>query len=127
MRGMGWLAGSLTVLVVLAGCSSPELCRGEVGPETVVIDAEAFADDGIEVCFTIADRPEAFCSELGTAKVSWTAHSDYPRDVPYFVRITTSVGETYPEGGSGTHQMTCTQTTTEVILPTNERTAASGW
>ena len=114
-----WLTMGMVVLVLLPGCSSPELCRAEVGPETVVIDAEAFADDGIQVCFTIAGRPEAFCSESGTPKVSWTAHSDYPRDVPYFVRITTSVGETYPEGGSGTHQMTCTQATTEVILPTS--------
>jgi len=114
-----WIWVGFVGLVLLAGCSSPELCRGEVGPETVVIDAEAFADDGIQVCFTISGRPEAFCSEAGTPKVSWTAHSDYPLEVPYFVRITTSVGETYPEGGSGTHQMTCTQTTTEVILPTN--------
>lgn len=113
------LAAALVGLTLLTGCSSPELCRGEVGPETVVIDAEAFAGDGIQVCFTIADRPEEFCSEPGTPKVSWTAHSDYPLEVPYFVRITTSVGETYPEGGSGTHQMSCTQTTTEIILPTN--------
>jgi hypothetical protein len=114
-----WLTVGIVVLVLLSGCSSPELCRGEVGPETVVIDAEAFANDGIQVCFTIADGPETYCSESGTPKVSWTARSDYPQDVPYFVRITTSVGETFPEGGSGTHRMTCTQTTTEIILPTD--------
>ena len=119
--GLRLVAAVLVSLTLLTGCSSPELCRGEVGPETVVIDAEAFAGAGadIQVCFTIADRPEEFCSEPGTPKVSWTAHSDYPLEVPYFVRITTGVGETYPEAGSGTHHMTCTQTTTEITLPTN--------
>ncbi len=97
-----WLTGGMVGPVLPAGCASPELCRGEVGPGTALIDVDAFAEEGIEVCFTIGDGPEAFCSERGTSQVSCIAHSDYPRDVPYFVRINTSMGETYPEGGSGT-------------------------
>ena len=120
-RGLWWCTGVIVGLVLLTGCSGPELCRGEVGPETVIIDADAFANTGpdIEVCFTIADGPETYCSEPGISRVSWTAHSDYPQDVPYFVRITTGAGETYPEGGSGTHQMTCAQTTTNIVLTNN--------
>ena len=120
-RGLGWIASALAVLVLLTACSNPELCRGDVGSETVLIDAEALelAGSEIQVCFTIADGPEIYCSEPGTPRVSWAAHADDPQEVPYFVRITTGVGETYPEGGSGTHLMICTQTTTEIILPTN--------
>lgn len=101
-RGLRCFAGVVVGFVLLTGCSSPELCRGEVGPETVVIDADAFADAGpdIEVCFTIADGPETYCSEPGTSRVSWTAHSDYPREVPYFVRITTGVARPTPRVGA---------------------------
>ena len=101
-RGLWRCAGVIVGLVLLAGCSGPELCRSEVGPETVNIDADAFANTGpdIEVCFTIADGPETYCSEPGTSRVSRTAHSDYPQGVPYFVRITTGSARPTPRVGA---------------------------
>lgn len=71
-------------------------CEGSARPETVVVDASAFAAPGsdLEVCFTQNnDHPDArFCNEPGSPEVGQTWHGDYPDAVDYEVTRTDADG-----------------------------------
>ncbi len=117
----------IAALAVVAGCSGSTVCSGNVGPETLLVDASAFAEQpdvsDVEVCIvpdpSDSSEGSALCSPSGTPMVSYTiAESDYPAVVDYYVVLQTGPGSyVSPENGRGTHRMQCTATTTNIILP----------
>jgi hypothetical protein len=116
---------AITAFAVLAGCTNSAICSGDVGPETLTVDASAFAEDPgveVEVCIVSGgDDPagrQEFCSPPGTPEVSLTGLSgDYPATLEYYVDLRSGSNHFFPGNGGGTVEMTCTATTTRVVLP----------
>ena len=110
------VVGALAMFALVVGCSAADICSGDVGPETLRVDASAF-DDGesiIEVCVRFHNEPH--CAPEGTPEVSITFHNDYPKVMNYFVSLRQDAAFTFPEGGGGTHRMECRATTTNIVL-----------
>ncbi|HZD23773.1 MAG TPA: hypothetical protein VE569_10295 [Acidimicrobiia bacterium] len=110
-------------LAILAGCSSAAVCSGDVGPETLSVDASSYLDQpdvlDAEVCVVPDDwnRDEAVCSPPGAATISYTTpRNDYPAVVAYYVAVRTGESSfVYPEDGGGTQRLQCTATTTNIL------------
>jgi hypothetical protein len=118
--------GLVTVTIaVLASCSSAAVCRGDVGPETLSVDASSYLDQpdvvDVEVCVVPddRDRDEAVCSPHGAAAISYTTPSgDYPAIFAYYVIVRTGGSSlVVPEDGEGIQRLHCTTTTTNINLP----------
>ncbi len=78
---------------------------------------------GREVCVSDAvhGRGDWLCGEVGTPWVSVAFHVDpgeggYPREWVYRVNYIVDGVQVSPEGGAGTLEMQCTDTTTNVVL-----------
>lgn len=120
---------AVVALAIVVGCNASGLCDGDVGPETLSVDASEYANlrdvSGVEVCIAPHDRDpsedDAVCSPPGTPIVSYTtAESDYPVRLDYYVVLQTGESSfVIPENGGGTHEMQCVATTTNIILPSN--------
>ena len=125
MPGFWRRSAAIAAVVVLAGCSNSAVCSGDAGPETLEVDASAFADQpgvtGVVVCIAIPDDGNArqeFCNGPGTASVSLTTSStEYPASLDYYLDVVSGSSHVFPEGGGGTFEMTCTATTTRIVLP----------
>lgn len=118
---------AVVAIAIVTSCSASGVCSGDVGPETLTVDASAFADlpdvSGVEVCIAPADRhpseEEAACSPPATPIVSYTTEaSDYPAVLDYYVVLQTGDSDfVSPEEGRGSHEMQCAATTTNIVLP----------
>lgn len=109
----------VAVAALIASCSSASQCSGDVGPETLHVDASAFVDEGsnILVCIVQQESRAEYCGEEGTPWVSLTATSDYPVAWDYYVSLREGNSFVFPERGGGTHHMKCEATTTNIVLP----------
>ncbi|MGA9596417.1 MAG: hypothetical protein WBV06_09685 [Acidimicrobiia bacterium] len=104
---------------ILAGCSNAALC-GDDEPETVVVDAAAYATPGseIEVCIFPADEPaNADCNPVGYSSSSVTWLGDYPEIVDYTVMRTNADG-TVEMLAAGTYRLQCEPGTVRIELGT---------
>ncbi len=125
MRNSLLSRSAIAGFALLAGCSSSAVCSGNVGPETLSVDASSYADQAdvtdVEVCIVPENGErdeEAVCSQRGTPTISYTTpKSDYPAVFTYYFSLEMGPGNwVIPEGAGGTHQMQCVATTTHIIL-----------
>lgn len=117
---------AVAAVAVLVGCSGPAVCSGDAGPETLEVDASAFTDVSgvpeVEVCIVVDAEysmgRQEFCSPADVPMVGLTLDSsDYPKVLDYYVDLLSGSSHVFPENGSGTFEMTCTATTTRIVLP----------
>lgn len=99
---------------LLAGCSvGAEQCGKNAGPETVILDATAYVEEGswIEACL-LADEPDGeYCNEPGSEPVvSVNFGGEYPTELQYSVTRVVD-GSSYVGLERGTHQMRCAEVT----------------
>jgi hypothetical protein len=128
MPGFSRWTATIASVVLLAGCSNAAVCSGDAGPETLEVDASALAGrpgvTEVVVCIAFPDDGQAkqeFCNGSGTASVSLTTSStEYPASLDYHVDVVSGSNHVFPEGGGGTSEMTCTATTTKIVLPVED-------
>jgi hypothetical protein len=119
----------VAAIAALVGCSGPAVCTGDVGPETLEVDASALVGESgvpeVEVCIVVNAEYEMgrqeFCSPPEVPMVGLTVGpDDYPKVLGYYVDLLSGSSHVFPENGSGTFEMTCTATTNRIVLPVAE-------
>jgi hypothetical protein len=124
-----WIRNAgILALVWLAGCSNSATCSDTAGPETVEVDASAFNGEpgvDVEVCILVGDKQtvdrEKLCNEPGTPEVGLSfASGEYPAVVEYYVDLRSGSSHVIPGNGGGIFEMTCTATTTRIVLPIDD-------
>ncbi len=106
------------MVALLAACSSTSICSGEVGPETVHVDASAWVDEEttIVVCLMEQATGAEYCGQEGSPTVSVVASNDYQVEWNYYVTFRQGNTHVVPSAAGGTHSMKCEATTTNIVL-----------